>query len=158
MASRGAVGRRWQQCLLCTGQVTHLPTHPPPGVSDHDLLFSKKEREAPPGSSAGRTFTGSAAAGGRSGGSSGATAGRGGAAAGPSPRKGVFSKAASQGWSGGSELSDLFAKRLSISGSGAATAAAAQPPGASWGSSSAAAPTSHGLSGGGSSHACDLQQ
>ena len=38
------------------------------------------------------------------------------AGAGGSPRKGVFAKTAAQGWSGSSELSDLFAKRLSIGG------------------------------------------
>ena len=106
-------------------------------MSDHDLLFSKKEREAPaqqPGS-----FTKPAAAS-RStaaAGSSGRAAG-----AGSSPRKGVFAKTASQGWSGSSELSDLFAKRLSIgggAGGSAAAAAAAQPPGPGWGGQGGAA-------------------
>lgn len=150
----------------------------PPGVSDHDLLFSKKEKEAPelPASAAAGTSArappGAAASGGWGAGASTAGGGRGGsvgaAGAGASPRKGLFSKTATQGWSGGGDLSDLFAKGLSISsGAGAASAgaaavaAAAQPPGASWGkpsgSSSGAgavppaalpAPPAHRLSGG----------
>lgn len=99
------------------------------GVSDHDLLFSKKEREAPPASITART-----------GGHSRGAAGAGAAGAGSSPRKGVFGKTAAQGWNGGSELSDLFAKAVTISGSAgprssaaAAAAAGAQPPGSGWG-------------------------
>ena len=106
-------------------------------MSDHDLLFSKKEREAPPQQPG--SFTKPAAASRSSAATrSSAAAGSSGraAGAGPSPRKGVFAKTASQGWSGSSELSDLFAKRLSIgggAGGSAAAAAAAQPPGPGWG-------------------------
>ncbi len=102
-------------------------------MSDHDLLFSKKEREAPsqqPGS-----FTKPAAASRSAAAASSSGIGRA-AGAGASPRKGVFAKTATQGWSGSSELSDLFAKRLSIgggAGGSAAAAAAAQPPGRGWG-------------------------
>lgn len=108
------------------------------GVSDHDLLFSKKEREAPPQQPG--SFTKPAAAS-RSSGSAAAGSSRP-AGAGASPRKGVFAKTATQGWSGSSELSDLFAKRLSIgggAGGSAAAAAAAQPPGPGWGSQGGAA-------------------
>lgn len=120
-----------------------------PGVSDHDLLFSKKEREAPEqapaAAGAGPSGRAPPAAGGSGGWGAGASAtgGRGAgvsAGAGASPRKGLFSKTATQGWSGGGDLSDMFAKRLSISSSAggssagaAAVAAAAQAPGAGWG-------------------------
>ena len=113
------------------------------GVSDHDLLFSKKEREAPPQQQQAQqpgTFGNPTAS--RSAGWSAVSGGSArGAGAGASPRKGVFAKTASQGWSGSSELSDMFAKRLSISGAGgsAAATAAAQPPGPGWGSQGGAA-------------------
>ncbi|KAL4427704.1 hypothetical protein ABPG75_001793 [Micractinium tetrahymenae] len=95
------------------------------GVSDHDLLFSKKEREAPPTSITARAEAPSRAAGA--------------AGAGSSPRKGVFGRTAAQGWNGSSELSDLFAKAVTISGgatarssAAAAAAAGALPPGGGW--------------------------
>ena len=112
-------------------------------MSDHDLLFSKKEREAPPQQPG--SFTKPAAASRSAAAASSSGIGRA-AGAGASPRKGVFAKTATQGWSGSSELSDLFAKRLSIgggAGGSAAAAAAAQPPGHGWGGqggSAAAAP------------------
>ncbi|KAL4444622.1 hypothetical protein ABPG77_002439 [Micractinium sp. CCAP 211/92] len=104
------------------------------GVSDHDLLFSKKEREAPPASITARADGPSRGAGARGGATGAGTAGSGG-----SPRKGVFGRTATQGWNGGNELSDLFAKAVTISGGGAArsgaaaaAAAGAQPPGSGW--------------------------
>jgi hypothetical protein len=96
-------------------------------VSDHDLLFTIKEKEAPPGPPITRPV-----AAGRPG---GAGSGTGAASAGASRPGGVFGKTASQGWSGCSELADMFA-RVDIGGAGAAgsasaagVAAAALPPG-----------------------------
>ncbi len=104
------------------------------GVSDHDLLFSKKEREAPPASITARADSPSRGAGARGGATGAGTAGSGG-----SLHKGVFGRTATQGWNGGNELSDLFAKAVTISGGGAArsgaaaaAAAGAQPPGSGW--------------------------
>ncbi|KAI3429485.1 hypothetical protein D9Q98_005576 [Chlorella vulgaris] len=101
------------------------------GVSDHDLLFSVKAKEAP----AGGPLTRPAVAA-RPSSSSSSSSAPAYAAGGPSPRKqALFGKTATQGWSGGSELSDMFA-RVTVSapasgGSSAAVAAAAQPPGIS---------------------------
>ena len=96
-------------------------------MSDHDLLFSIKEREAPPASG----ITRPAATPPRVG--SAAAAPGAGSARKQGPGRPVFGKTAAQGWSGGNELSDLFAKAVTISGGGgsAAVAAAAQPPGSS---------------------------
>lgn len=132
---------------ICLPALPALPALPCSGVSDHDLLFSKKEKEAPPAAAVtarsrpeGSRGGGSSSAswGGCGGPASGAGAGRG-----SSPRKGVFSKTATQGWSGGSELSDLFSKAVTISGprggagSNAAVVAAARPPGVGWGGAGA---------------------
>ena len=82
------------------------------GVSDHDLLFSIKEREAPPASG----ITRPAATPPRVG--SAAAAPGAGSARKQGPGRPVFGKTAAQGWSGGNELSDLFAKAVTISGGG----------------------------------------
>ena len=114
----------------------------PAGVSDHDLLFSKKEREA----SAAPAGTRPTATRGAVGGSGvGSAAGRQAARPGGGGT-GLFGKTAAQGWSGGgSELSDMFARAVTVSGSSsssaAAVAAAALPPGSlSFGSAATAAP------------------
>eukprot|EP00887_Chlorella_sp_A99_P003096 scaffold9.g3096.t1 len=84
------------------------------GVSDHDLLFSKKDREAP----AGEPRFGSAppeappaAGGGAGGGAPRVRVGRPGSGA---------SRAATQGWAGASDLSDVFSRALQVGGSGGA--------------------------------------
>lgn len=144
--SRRLLSTHSPSCLRCA-----VPPYRQPGVSDHDLLFSKKEREGAPAAAA-VTASSLPRASGSRGAAPGSTA-----AAGSSPRKGVYSKAANQGWSGGSELSDLFARAVTISGGSkagpsAAAAAAAQPPGAAWGGGGSAAaaddgPSSRRLSG-----------
>ncbi|GAB4822407.1 hypothetical protein N2152v2_009453 [Parachlorella kessleri] len=100
------------------------------GVSDHDLLYSKKDREAPPSAAKFGLQPPEA--------TPGLSLGGGGGGAGGSHRpqgpkqSSAIKKTATQGWSGAGDISDMFSRTLNLGGGGSSNssgAAAAVAPG-----------------------------